>query len=297
MSTYADGPSPSPGADLTGQDRRLGRLVVRLRDPRGSPFRERAVVFALEHRAIFAEQHRLESSGKDTVSVELPAGDYSLHAVAANHSVARGFVRVEPGRESDSILALAPAKAEPRSLAERLQVYGIEVSSKEIQQLKLAPGEKIALDVDRYPDRRAYRVLKPRSIDDLKRWTGSPHNLFEHDRPRFGSFPHLELETLKGEPSQEVAGALRAIAREYLHGNVKAVANYQPALTRYLVARRAIDIGVFFFNIVTFNAGATLEIGRGSHVFVCDELHIHQQGTLAVVGEVRADIGRYVVFG
>jgi hypothetical protein len=297
MSTYADKPGAAQVAPEPRPRGRSGRLTVHLRRSDGAPFREPAVVLALEHRPAFAEQHRLETGGKETVSMELAEGHYSLQAIAADHAVARGVAQVRAGRGAEVSLTLVPQKAETPSLIERLKVYGIEVRPDEIQPLRVPPGEKLALDADRYRDTRVFRLLKPRSINDLKRWIGAPDGAFGHDQPRFGPVPRVDVERLKDEPTQEVAGALRAIAREYVHGNAKAVAQYEPALTRYLLASRAIAISIFFFNVVTINAGATLEIGKGSNVFVCDELRIHRDGTLLVVGEVRADIGRYVVFG
>jgi hypothetical protein len=297
MSTYAERPGAAQVSPEPRPRGRSGRLTVHLRGPEGAPFREPAVVLALEHRAALAEQHRLETGGKETVSLELPEGHYSLQAIAADHAVARGLAQVRAGRSAEVSLTLLPQKAETPSLIERLKVYGIEVRADEIQPLHVPPHEKLVLDSDRYRDTRAFRILKPRSINDLKRWIGAPDGAFGHDQPRFGPAPRVDVERLKGEPTQEVATALRAIAREYIHGNARAVAQYEPTLTRYLLSREAIAISIFFFNVVTINAGATLEIGRGSNVFACDELRIHRDGTLLVVGEVRADIGRYVVFG
>ena len=78
------------------------------------------------------------------------------------------------------------------------------------------------------------------------------------------------------------------------------MAQYTDVLDKLIVASqfvKKVRISIFFFNIVTIGPGATLEVGNGSAVFTCDELHVHKTGTLKPVGSVKIEIGTYKEFG
>jgi len=294
--TGSDSDQPTEERDK-GPQRRRGRLVVHLRDEHDKPLDSKAVVFVMENKALHAAQHRLETNGAGTASGEFPGGAYSVQAVAEDHDVGRAFSQIRPGETTEVTVRLGRRKADNPTLAERLNVYGLDVGKLELQKLTVPRGQQVALDSHEYRDRRSYTMLTPQSISDMKRWIGTPDAVFGHDEPRFGPVPKLDVGDVKqaGQIPRESVSALRAIANEYIHGNSKAVKKYELLLNTLLASRDDI-ISIFFFTEVTIGDGAVLEIGRNSNVFACDILHVHVNGILSVVGDVRADIGSYREF-
>lgn len=274
-----------------------GELRVLVVDNKEQPYRGKALVLVTEHRPAFARQHRIDVDSSGSAKTLLEAGTYSVQVVAPDHLVGRGTAEVRAGDIFELLIRLVPGKTPSKDFAARLKVYGIEAKDLELADLTVNCGERVTLDALQHRDRRAYTVLRPSSIDDMKRWVGTPDGAFGHDKARFGPVPKLEADPAAGLEAidRESMPALRAIATEYLHGNSKAVKRYEPLLSA-LLASRADFVSVFHFNVVTINDGAVLEIGKNSNVFACDILNIHQNGTLAIVGDVRADIGSYRVF-
>ena len=282
-----------------GHEQRQGRLTVHLRDEHDKPLHAEAAVLVTENKPLYAVQHRLDPKGTGTVSGSFLTGDYSVQAAAADHNVGRTFAHVRPGETTEVTLRLPRGSVKPPGLTERLKKYGLDGGALDIQPLDIRRGQRVDLDFEQYRDRRSYTLLRPESINDVKRWVGTPDSVFGHDHPRFGPVPHLDLKELDGgaQLGRDAMPALRAIANEFIHGNSKAVQQYEVLLDTYLLARELINISIFFFTEVTIGDGAVLEVGKNSNVFVCDILHIHKNGTLSVVGDMRADIGSYEVFG
>lgn len=273
-----------------------GTLSVYVLDEAGKPLDDKVLVLAVEHKPQFAEQFRIEGSGLEPLAAKLPPGLYSVQAVAAGRAVGRALATIHPREATELRLMLPRKEYKPAPLEERLQRYGIDMRHFEPQSLVLEPFQTVTLDYKTFYDRRCFVALTPQSLDDLKRWVGVSDEFFNHDEPRFGPLPKLEM---RPGGSFDVADepALAAIAREYIHGNSKPVGAFRSVIDGILRGREDAIVSVFFFRDVTINQGARLEIGKNSNVFTCNTLNIHRDGTLAVVGGVKADIGVYRVFG
>lgn len=184
--------------------------------------------------------------------------------------------------------------------------YGLEVESLKIRSLDVPRGETMALNFMAHQNKDDYRLLSAKSITDIKRWIGSDDRYFGHNAPVYGPLPDVARVAELIAKSQERAPIsvseiklLDAIAHEYIHGNSRAVEQFSETLDTLIAVsqpRGRIHIAIFFFNIVTIGPGATLEVGNGSAVFTCDELHIHRTGTLKPVGSVKIEVGTYREF-
>jgi hypothetical protein len=285
---------------------RRSRIRLKLRDPKGAAVRGRAVALLLEHQPVAAEQVRIETDQGDQLEAEVPAGDFTVQVYAPGYEVDRRHVHLPPGKDSEVDVRLTPRKDKfhKPTLQQRLAPYGLAEAARDLQDLRIRPGESMVLD-RRYSDDRVYRELRARSIADIKRWLGSPDNVLGHGQPKFGPSPRAEL--LPREDAQHLSSAeltadertaLSAVSREYIHGNSKAVSKYASVIDGYFLRNFAegLLIPIFLFSVVEIGAGATLEIGASSSVFFASTLRIHATGVLSVVGTVKADIGTYERF-
>ncbi len=275
------------------QTKGLGRIEVEVADHDGHALGEEVVVLLSENKASFGNQYRFKSKTGEAVVGELPPGPYNLQALAKDYHVGREFVEIHPDRTHKTTLRLKKGPAHATlPVAERLEkTYGIKVAAESLQSLTVADGRDISLDYRQYPDPAHVQVLSPKSLKDLKRWVGSPEGIFVGDHPRFGPRPSIQdigagTATLsKGQQS-----ILNVIAREYIYGNAQSVPSSDLAILEGQLRARMVFVPIFFYQNVVIENGATLEIGNGSSVFVCNTLTIHPRGTLKAVGEVRADI-------
>jgi hypothetical protein len=273
-----------------------GRFRLRVTE-NNRPSNERWAVLLLQNVASFARQLRFDTNDAGELVAEAPVGEYSVQVAARSGSLGRGLLEVTAERVAEVTIAADKGPEKKPTFAERLQVYGIDPQKTPPQSLRLRAGDRVALDAEKARDPRMFTINHARSISDLKRWIGSPDDAHVHDMPIFGPLPKLDPGGLEGRPQRANADALRHIAREYIFGNISAVAQFEGALNRFVAGSEIAHIPIFYFNDVLIDAGATLEIGRNSNVFTCDTLRIHRTGTLSVVGDVRADIGAYEVFG
>ena len=276
-----------------------GRLSVRLDDEQGKPVQAPRVLFLAENKATLANQYRIDSEGKDPLAGDFPAGPYSLQAFSTGYKVGRAFVMIEARRTAEVVLRLdkAPAKPPAPTQRDRLAVYGLA------DRTDLAPltvRHRTVLDFRTFPTKTSFTILRPKSAADLKKWVGTPDSAFGHDQPRFGSPPAVPERQLSSPMLLSGSGqvALQALAREYIYGNSRSVVRFGGLIDRYVaLVSETISVAIFLFSTVTIDDGAVLEIGNGSSVFFCDLLRIHKNGTLSVVGDMRADIGQYERFG
>jgi hypothetical protein len=268
--------------------RDLGQLSVVLQDSEGKPIRLKTVLLLSEDKQALGNQYRLDSEGKEQITASFPAGSYSLQVYPVGYEVGHAFANIRAGGTTEIPFSLRPMKEWQRpTLAERLATYGLHPDQIKPSDLTLQEKQRVVLDYRRYQDKAAFTLLKPTSVIDLKRWHGSVDTAFGHGQPRFGQVL---------APPSSTAEGLQAVAREYIYGNSKSVVQYKGLLDEY-VSRLNISVAIFFYSVVTINDGSILEIGNGSSVFFCDLLRMHSNGTLSVVGDVRADIGRYERFG
>jgi hypothetical protein len=276
-------------------------LSVELHDEHGEAIRAKATLLLSENKASVAKQYRVDTDGDDPLTGRFPPGDYSLQAFAVGYGVGRDFVRIGPDHVTKITLRLAPAPAQAPvpTLAERLAVYGLSPQTAHLGDLHVKDRKRVVLDYKQYPHADQFTVLRPKSIQDLKRWVGSKPKAFGHDAPRFGPLPAVTARRLQSQVSLAPTdrAALQALAREYIYGNVRSVTQFETLLNGYISwVASTILVPIFHYNVVTIDNGAVLEAGNGSSVFFCDVLRVQTNGTFLVVGDLYADIGTYEQF-
>ncbi len=274
-----------------------GRIELHITDGAGKALNEQIVVILNENAAQFGHAVRLRRDKDGEISGEVPAGSYTLQALAKGYDAGHEFVEIHAGRTHKSSMKLTKGVEHPRtSVAERLEKrYGIKPAKENLQNLTVNRGERVSLNYRNYRDPAHVQVLRPKSVDDLKRWVGSPSGVFPGNHPRFGALSPIKdagggRATLS--PDQQVG--LNAIANEYLYGNAQAVPEKDLAALSNRFIQATVFVPIFYYMDVVILDGATLEVGNGSSVFVCDTLTIHPKGTLRAVGDVRADISLLV---
>jgi hypothetical protein len=298
-------PKMARDAELAGSER--GKVNIRVTPAVGLP--EEMKLFFTQHLSEHRKQDVFAARTGQDISVDLPAGEYTLQILARGFDTFRGLVNVDPQRPFAVDAVLRPStKKMPSTFEERLAKYGIDASKTEIGELNILPRTTRVLNYRTDSEKRGFHMLSADSIANFKQWVGSDDARFGHDRPVFGPLPALgRLAGLRQggidlrELSSDEINAVTAIAREYVHGNSKAVAQYEPLLNeaiRFTTRDFALKIiPLYFYRIVTIGAGATLEIGNGSAIFSCDELRIHKTGKLKPVDSVTIEIGTYTEFG
>ncbi|WP_428312607.1 hypothetical protein [Hydrocarboniphaga sp.] len=276
---------------------RRGKLQLRLS---GGAHPESLSLYFTEHRSEARRQHVIKVRSEKDLSVDLPSGEYSMQIRARGFETYRGLAVVDASKPAVIEATLKPSQSKPRSFEERLAVYGIDARQQRIVDLDVPRGQTRALNAERDREQPGLVVLSAESIAQLKRWTGSDDGRFGHDRPIYGTLPDAEvLEALLRDKLQVERlkprewTAVKALAREYLHGNSTSVSKYVPLLSQLI---KAVRVPLYFYRVVTINAGATLEVGNGSAVFSCDELRIHKTGSLKPVNSVKIEIGTWKEF-
>lgn len=263
-------------------------------------------LFFTEHRSENRKQHQLAAPNEKEASVALPSGEYSMQILARGFETVRGLAIVDPKKPFVVDAVLKPRKQQVRTFEERLAKYGIDASKADITKLEVPAGTTRALNHQTDDDKRGFRMLMADTIAKVKQWVGSDDARIGHDRPIFGPLPDkkqlarlldpgIDLRTL----DRDEVNAVTALAREYVEGNSRAVARYEPVLNAAIkttVRGATSQIPLYFYRVVTIGPGATLEVGNGSAIFTCDELRIHKTGTLKPVKSVTIEIGRYTEF-
>lgn len=274
----------------------------------GSRVRGKFTVFFTEHKPIQRRQHIFHFADvSDENEVKLSSGAYTLQIHVPGFETTRRLVEVEPEQSQTIDVPLVPRKQKVRSFAERLSHYGLYADSMKIQSLEVPQGETLALNYMTHRNKDDFRILESKTIVDIKKWLGNDDKHLNHSSPVFGPLrdisrvaERVRKSQGRGSISADEIKALDAIANEYIHGNGRSVAQYVDVFDKLIVASQAewkVSVSIFFFNIVTIGPGATLEVGNGSAVFTCDELHIHKTGTLKPVGSMKIEIGTYKEFG
>lgn len=304
-----DVPVPQSALDAaagapTGSKR--GKVKIRLKSPAGQTLPEEVKLFFTEHRGENRRQHVVTARTEKELSLDLPPGEYTMQIAARGFETVRGLVEVNPRKGFTVDAALKPRTRKVRTFEERLAKYGIDASKTEIGELNVPANTTLALNHQNDREKRGFKMLQADTITKVKEWIGSDDARFGHDRAVYGPLPdpkHLrrlddDNIDLRELDSDEVR-AVTALAREYIEGNSKAVARYEPVLSK------AIKVGLhdaiakfplYFYRVVTIGPGATLEVGNGSAIFSCDELRIHKTGKLKPVKSVTIEVGTYTEF-
>jgi len=276
-------------------------VTVVLHDEHGKTVHPKATLLLAQNIADLARQYRVQSEGGQPLSAHVPPGDYSLQLVAEGYKVAKDLVHVPANHVARHTLRLHAEHKPPSlpSLAERLEPYGLTPATAKLTELTVRDRDHLTLDYRKYRHPEHFKVLRPKGIRDIKRWVGSKPDAFGHDAPRFGPLPPVSADRLAHEVSlgQADRDALQALSREYIYGNVRAVAQFEPLLDTYVGRLRdTIFVPIFFFNVITIYNGGLLQVGSGSSVLFCDELRVQTHGVLSIVADAKIDANTYAEF-
>jgi hypothetical protein len=256
-----------------------GLLSFDVHDEFGKPIGEPLQLLLSENVARLGRQYRVSAKpGVDDIGGSFPAGSYNAQIFARGYEVVREAIQLGTGHALRRKLQLKKRSFARPGPVQRLAAYGLAPDG--LSSLTVRAGERAVLDYRSWRNTRHFTVLRPQSARDLKAWIGTPDAGFAGDTARFG-------------PVQRGAGQdLEAIAREFIHGNSRAVQDFEAAIDEQLRARALlILVPVFHFDDVVVEDGGVLEIGTGSSVFFCNTLTMHAQGVVRAAGDVRADIG------
>jgi hypothetical protein len=256
-----------------------GHLSVDVHDEAGQPITKPLQLFLSANAPSLGTQYRVASKGgDDDIGGTFPAGSYTIQVFADGYDIAHKAVDLSASNPQCLSVLLKKASFTKPTLAERLAVYGLK--PKQLEPLHVQSDSRLVLDYRTYENKKHFTVLRPNSVNDLKGWVGAPDNAFADNQPRFGEVPRGSLESLD------------SVAREFIYGNSRAVAQFTQAIDEQLQQRdQLILVPIFFFTEVVIDNGATLVIGNGSSVFFADILTMYPAGVLQVVGDVRSDIG------
>ena len=266
-----------------------GSVRLNVRDDAGRPVEGRQLIMFSQHGQTRNEQARFSAEDDGEFEANLPAGVYTMAVAAPGYTPVRQLVRLDHGESIALDVTMARSAKESPTFAERLAVYGLGEPDGELSKLDVREGESVSLDYRKQRDDSDYRLLRTDNIDDIKRWLGTPDEVFPHEEPIYGPPP----------PVARSKEAFEAIAHEYIYGNSRSVSKYALALKSVMASfykEGVAIIPLFLYSVVTIGPGATLTVGSGSTVFFCDELHIHRTGVLEVVGTVKLDVGSYSEF-
>ncbi len=256
---------------------RQGVLALELEGGAAAPASATALV--TDHRPLGARQHRVTLVREKPTTLTLAEGAYTVAVAAPGHAPFRGFVDVRHAKPAAVHARLAKHTNVAPSFADRLKRFHLAHADLTIQDLTVAREQHVRLDA-RADTMKAdlHRVIL-RTPAEAKATLGSDDTYWATKHPRFGA-------VFGRTPDPFVAGQLtidqRAVLREFIYGNSQSVSREWQALLSEVLATDPFEIGVFVYNVVTVNAGATLEVGAGG--LCCDLLRVHTTGTVDVSG-------------
>lgn len=188
----------------------------------------------------------------------------------------------------------------------RLAVYGLAPSDVLDDPLVIGPCKHVRLSG--YGDKMDHRGLvrlKPKSLDDVKRWIGVPD---EVGAKRACGCEMPSAIRGGGSPAEfrKLDVAMRRtmydLAYEYVHGDSRRVAAYKPHLN--VIVNRAVITGVFFRQDIDIYNGAVLEVGADIKILFARHIRIWVGGLLRITGDAKIDCvsitgevtGKFVAF-
>jgi hypothetical protein len=246
-------------------------------------------------RELRGEQHQFRFAQAARAEIQLAPGTYYVQAIAAQHAPSEKFLMsLHAGSTTTQKVALrSECQPAPPSFEERLRAYGLN-SKQAADKLELKPREHRCAQNEEAP---GVARLQAKSLEQVKRFIGSPAGVFQDEEPKLGAV-EISEETVARLRERKLTAddriALHKLANEYLHGNEKAnpraLAQVGPILGTLVHS----DFWFHLYRVLTIPAGATYEFGPGT--LVLDQLNIHKTGRLVAKGQCKFDIGQWVEF-
>jgi hypothetical protein len=173
----------------------------------------------------------------------------------------------------------------------RARVYGLRLNDLLNQSVVVSPGKYVRLSgLGRKSDEPGLGRLRPKDLDDVKRWIGVPDELGAK-RSCCNQLP-AEVPGLSGagdlrKLDLDSQRALHELANEYVHGDSRRLASYKSTLD-HLVDRAVIN-GVFFREDIDIHTGAVLEVAKDLKILFARHIRIWRGGLLKLKGPTKID--------
>lgn len=170
------------------------------------------------------------------------------------------------------------------AIADRLKVYGLSEQQVQLQDFRVAEGQRQVLTGDD-PQLRTHVVqLRPQSVEQLKSWIGVPDEALTHLRPvASGDAPARVFHPLPEELTADDHSALHIATRNFVFGNSATVGVSAPSLSEW-VTRIGALLNQYLFRDIEVAANAQLIIAPDVFVLFARYITVHPTGKILVRG-------------
>lgn len=173
----------------------------------------------------------------------------------------------------------------------RLGRYGVTAKQLLPQRLIVPPRKKLRLTTERGKCLdRGYVQLKPKSMDDVKKWIGVADAVAQKRGcalkcPKTGVVVNTAADAQKLKPAE--LKALYDLGRIYVYGDSKVAAAYRTALD--LLLSGAVINAVFVREDIDVYPDSVLEIGQDIRLLWARNIRIWAGGTIQCEGSTKID--------
>lgn len=298
------------------KDRKFGNLTVELKDPKNNLLKGGTILInELKERGDFYTIKN--ENGK--ISTDLPEGVYNLQVVVEGYVVKNSAVTISSEKDKNLSFNLKTGNTVERlTVIDKLIKYGITTSEMDKPNLIVKSGQVVEL-----PNDDSFQTIKINTIEELRYWIGSNGWDYNHDHPKYGELPQskelinfakLEKKLNKGEienkefkkkllnltqnrsfvESNSNRETLSRYAREYIHGNAKAVSAYAPLLNKVFESQytNGVTLKVLTYDSILIEPEGELKIDPSVNVLYVEDLKIHKNGSIIAQGG-KFEIGNY----
>jgi len=173
----------------------------------------------------------------------------------------------------------------------RARVYGLKLEDLQQESIVVSKGKYVRLSGRGRKDDRGLVRLKPKDIDDVKRWIGVSDELGARRSCCHQNLPAevpavataADLRALDANSQR----ALHGLADQYVHGDSRQLGRYKPLFGALL--DRAVISGVFVRQDIDIHSGAVLEIDKDLKVLFARHIRIWRGGLLKLLGPTKID--------
>jgi hypothetical protein len=238
-----------------------------------------ATALVTEHRPLGARQHHASLALDKPTTLALAEGTYTVAVAAPGYDPSRLLVEVRHSQPQSVSVRLTKRTKPIPTFAERLKRFQLDLAQLHLRDLVVARETRVRLDPTSEQVRSDMHQVTLRTPGDVKTALGSDDTQWVETAPRFGPVFGQAPRTPLGE---RLTVDARAALHEFVYGNSRSLSSeWTSAISRFIESD-PISIYVFPYNVVTVDAGATLEVGPVG--LCCDVLRVHATGTIEVTG-------------
>ncbi len=175
------------------------------------------------------------------------------------------------------------------SLEERLKAYALSVNQVQLDNLVLGEGECIHLTLrgdSRFA--KAARRIPVKTVADLKWLIGVPDSVVQQQchcrfEPELTETVPASFKSLN-DLTDAQRTTLGLAAKEYIHGNSRSVAHYEPALNQGLSLVNRSVISIVLFQDIIVERNATLTLDASIDVIFANKILVKLGGKIRALG-------------